>query len=151
ESKFDLPRMVMGFNTVKNDHPDFPALEVASAVLTGGKTGRLYKKLVEGEEVATSVSTGNYAGRYPGWFAVQVELLKGKDPAAAEKLVLAEMKKLRAEPVSAAELKRVQQALLTDAVFNRESVHNLADSIARGVTTNDLEWLKTYLPKLMAV
>src|SRR5262249_34730078 len=32
-----------------------------------------------------------------------------------------------------------------------ESVHALADSIARGVTINDLDFLKNYLPRLQAV
>ena len=38
----------------------------------------------------------NSAGRYPGSFAIQVELLKGKDRAKVEELVLAELKRLRA-------------------------------------------------------
>jgi zinc protease len=80
-----------------------------------------------------------------------VQLLKGKDRAKVEKLVVDELQKLRDEPVSAAELQRVQQSILSDAVFSRESVHNLADSIARGVTNNDLEFLKEYLPRILAV
>jgi zinc protease len=151
ESKFDVPRLLMGFNTVSSSDADYIPLEVLQTVLTGGKTGRLYRKLVEGEEVADSVGSGNNAGRYPGWFSIQVQLLKGKDRAKVEKLVLDELQRLREEPVSAAELQRVQQSVLSDAVFSRESVHNLADSIARGVTTNDLEFLKEYLPRIMAV
>src|SRR5205085_2539759 len=98
----------------------------------------------------TSVSTSHSAGRYPGWFAVQVELLPGKQ-GKAEELVLAQLAKLREAPVSAAELKRAQHVILTNWIFGRESVHGLADSIAQGVTTNDLDWLKGYLPKVLAV
>src|SRR6266550_2206829 len=50
-SKFEVPRMVMGFNTVASGHPDFYALEVAQTLLSGGKTSRLYRQLVEGAEV----------------------------------------------------------------------------------------------------
>ena len=49
------------------------------------------------------------------------------------------------------ELKRVQQMLLTEAIFARESPHGLADSIARGVTVSDLQTIKSYLPRIMAV
>ncbi len=150
-SKFEVPRLLMGFNGVRSGEPDYYALEVMDAVLTGGKTSRLYKKLVEGERVAGSVSTSNSAGRYPGWFAVQVELLKGKDRAKVEELVLAELKKLQAEPPTEAELHRVRRNMLADEVFTRESVHSLADSIARGVMTNDLEFLKTYLARVQSV
>jgi zinc protease len=151
DSKFDVPRLLMGFNTISTTDPDFPVFEVIQSLLTGGKTGRLYKALVEGEEVASSVSAGDNAGRYPGWFSVQVQLLPGKDRAQAERLVVKELRRLCDEPVSPAEMKRVQQGVLSDAVFTREGVHNLADSIARGVTTNDLEFLRNYLPSIMAV
>src|SRR5262249_12764809 len=121
------------------------------ALLTGGKTGRLYRKLVEGEEVASEVSASNQAGRYPGWFSIQVQLLKGKDRDQVEKLVLQELKRLRDEPVSAAELKRVQQTILTHAAFARDRPRALPDTIPRGVTPNAPAFLRNYLPKTMAV
>lgn len=151
ESKFDLPRMVMGFNSVKIGEPDDYVLDVIDGILSSGKTSRLYRRLVEGEEIANTVSAGNYTGRYPGWFTVQVELLQGEDPKQAEELVLAELKKLAEQPVTAAELARVKRQLVASAIFGRESVNSLADSIARGVTTNDLDYLKTYLAKVSAV
>jgi zinc protease len=150
-SKFEVPRLLMGFNGVTTSDPDYPALGVLEAILSSGKTSRLYKNLVEGAEIASVVNASNSSGRYPGWFAVQVELLKGKDRAEAEKLVLKELRRLRDEPVSAAELKRVQQGILASTIFARESVHGLADSIAQGVTTNDLDFLKNYLPSVQAV
>jgi zinc protease len=151
DSKFDVPRLLMGFNTTTTRDPDYPVLEVIQSLLTGGKTGRLYKKLVEDETVASAVSAGDDAGRYPGWFSIQVQLLPGKEIKQAEKLVLDELQKLCDEPVHPAELKRVQQSVLTDSVFSRESAHDLADNLARGVTTNDLAFLKNYLPSIMAV
>ncbi|MFO0807018.1 MAG: pitrilysin family protein [Gemmataceae bacterium] len=150
-SKFEMPRLVMGFPGVKVGDPDYYPLEIIQAVLSGGKTSRLYKKLVESEEIASEASASDNAGRYPGWFSVTVELLKGKSREKAEELVLGELKRLVDEPVNEAELKRVKQGLLASAIFQREGVHELADSIARGVTLADLDYLKTLLPKLMAV
>jgi zinc protease len=150
-SKFEVPRMLMGFNTLRTGEPGYHALEVVQAILTGGKTGRLYKKLVEGEEVAGTVNSSNSSGRHPGWFAIQVELLKGKDRKQAEELVLAELRRLRDEPLGEVELKRAKQGILASVIFSRESVHNLGDSIARGVTTNDLDYLKNYLPLIASV
>ena len=79
DSKFDSPRLLMGYNTVASNHADVPALAGLQALLSAGKTSRFYKKLIEGEQVAGDVSSGNSSGRYPGWFYIQVELLKGKD------------------------------------------------------------------------
>jgi zinc protease len=141
-SQFEVARMVMGFNTVRSGSPEHAALEVIEAILTGGKTGRLYKKLVEGKEIASSVDSTNVVGRYPGWFSIQVELLKGKARKEAEELVLAELNQLRDKPVSDAELKRAKFNLLAGTIFGLESVHNLAEAIAGGVTINDLEFLR---------
>jgi zinc protease len=150
-SKFDVARMLMGFNTVKTGDPDFYPLEVLDSILSGGKTCRLYRRLVEKEQIANTVNTSNSTGRYPGWFAVQVEMLKGKDRAKGEAITLEELKRVVDEPVSAEELKRAKARMVAGYVFGRESVHGLADSIARGVTTNDLDYLKTYLTKIQAV
>jgi len=151
ESKFGTARLLMGFTSVANGTPDDAVLDVVQSILTGGRTGRLYRKLVEGDEVAASVVASNNSLRSAGWFSIQVELLPGKDQAAIEKTVLAELKKLADDPGSAAELNRAKQAVLADVIFSRESVHNQADSIARGVTVGDLDRVKTYLPRIMAV
>jgi zinc protease len=151
ESKFDVPRLFMGYNTVRGGEPDSYVLDVISNILAGGKTGRLYKKLVEDDQVANGVNCGTMGGRYPGWFLVQVELLKGKDLGKVEDAVLAEIKELATKPVSLEELNRVKRGVIAAAVFARESPHGLADSIARGVTTNDLDYVRGYLPKIDAV
>jgi zinc protease len=120
-------------------------------ILGGGKTSRLYRGLVEGAEIASSVGADHTAGRYPGWFAVQLELLPGKDRKQAEKLLLAELQKLRDKPPSAGEVKRAQHQILASYIFRREGVQNLADSIGQAAVLQDLDALKNYLPKIMAV
>lgn len=150
-SKFESPRMLMGFNGVSSGAPGYYALEVIQGILAGGKTGRLYKKLVEQFALASSVNAGNQAGRYPGWFVVQVEMLAGKNRDLAEKAVVDELRLLQDKAVDPAELARAKREMLASAVFGRESVHGLADSIVRGVCTNDLEFLKSYLPRIQAV
>src|SRR5260370_39908650 len=75
-STFDVPRLVLGFNGVRSGDPDFYPLQVIGGLLTSGKTGRLYRQLVEGEELASAVDRTNNAGRYPGSFETQLELLQ---------------------------------------------------------------------------
>jgi zinc protease len=151
ESKFVSPRLMVAFNTIRTGYPGYHALELIQAVLAGGKTGRLYKGLVEGQELATSVTGSNSTGRYPGSFEIEVELLRGKDPQVVEKRVIEEIERLRNEPIGETELRRAKQGILASEIFARESVHGLADRIARSVTTNDLGFLKEYLPRISAV
>lgn len=155
ESKFDVPRLMVGFNTVQVGAPEDPVLDIVQDILASGKTSRLYRKLVEDERVASEVSAGNYAGRYPGWFGVNVELLQGKDRKKAEDLVFAELEKLAAEPVTDAELNRARRKILASFIFSRESVHSLCDAVARTSTypggEDVAKFFKDYLDRVEKV
>lgn len=151
ESKFTVPRLLVAYPTVRNGDEDQPALAVLEAVLAGGKRSRLYQTLIEGAAVASSVSAEHQPGRYPGFLMLGVEALPGKDRADVEKRLLAEVAKVRAAEVPAAELKRVQQQLVAAAIFGQESTNGLANAIGRAVTVTDLEFARKYLPRVMAV
>ncbi|MSR32405.1 MAG: insulinase family protein [Gemmataceae bacterium] len=150
-SRFEVNRLLIGFNTVDFVHADGPALTVLEAVLSDGKTSRLYRKLIEGEEIASEAAAESSLGRYPGWFGIQVELLQGQELAKAEKLVFAELDKLTRELITEKELSRVRQKLLASAVFSRESVHGLANAISSTVILADLKHLQEFLPRLLKV
>src|SRR5262249_32033631 len=51
KSKFEIPRMLMGYNSVKSGDPDFYALDVISEVLSAGRTRRLSTTLVPGPDI----------------------------------------------------------------------------------------------------
>ena len=93
-----MPRGLIGFNSVKVGDAEDYILDVIDGILAGGKTGRLYKTMVEGERIAGAINASNSTGRYPGWYGVNVELLPGKDRKKAESLVFAELTKLAKEP-----------------------------------------------------
>ncbi len=155
ESKFDVPRLMAGFNTVTVGSAEDPVLDVIQDILSSGKTSRLYRKLVEDERVASEVSASNQAGRYPGWFSVNVEVLQGKDRKKAEDLVFAELEKLATEPISDAELARARRKILASFIFSRASVHSLADAISRTSTYPGGEdvgkFLQDYLDRVLKV
>ena len=150
-SKFEVARFVAGFNTVPAGHPDEAALDLFDDILANGKTSRLFKRLVEKDRIAAAVSANSNGGRYPGWFGVQVEMLQGKDRAAAEATVYEELARLAAEPVTPAELARVKRTAVARTVFAREDVHSLCNEVAQAVTTTNIDHLKGNLDRLLAV
>ncbi len=155
ESKFDVPRMLMGFNAVAVGSPDDPLLDVVQDILADGRTSRLYTKLVEEERIVSGVSAGNNSGRYPGWFSISLDLFKGKDRKKAEELVFAELEKLATEPITDEELNRARKKILAARVFSRESVHSLANSIAQTsaypVGEDVTKFFQDYLDAVLAV
>lgn len=151
QNKFEVARLLIAYNTVDIRHPDSAPLDVLAQLLGDGRTSRLYRTLVEGAELAGDVGAYHTNGRYPGYFDLNIEMVKGKDRAQAEKIAFEQIAALRDNPPTEAELQRAQQNFLASTIFRQESVHGLADSIARAVTITDLDWLKGYLPQVMAV
>jgi len=151
DSKFDVPRMVMGFNTVTYGDADEVPLTVIASLLTGGKTGRLYRALVEEKRVASLVRAIHQPGRYPGWLAIEVELLPGRSLDEVEALVIAELNRLRDEPIGDGELKRVRRQLVAGEIFGKEGTHDLAESLAVGISLRGLDGLRKHLPAIAAV
>lgn len=151
KSKFDVDRMLVGFNTVRMGEPEDYVLDVIEGVLASGKTGRLYRRLVIDQELAAEITCSNLAGRLPGWFSIEMEVLNGVSPKKAEQGLLDELRRLATEPVADAEMKRVKRKILSSFVFNHEGVHELADSIANAVALNGLGYVRTYFEKLDAI
>ena len=151
ESKFTTPRLLIGFNTVTETDADSIPLDVVSVLLSSGKTSRLHVRLVEDDESATSTEANHSSGRYPGWFSIRAELFKAEDLPKVENAINAELTRLADDGPTNEELKRVRRSMAAAHIFAHESVHELADTIARGCATHDMKFVRRYLPDLMRV
>ena len=151
DSKFAQPRLLIGFNGVVLGEPDDFVLDVISQILSGGKTSRLYRKLIEELEIASSTSSRNQAGRYPGWMAFDVELLPEQSLVKAEEVVVAELERLAKEPVSEMELVRARRQIAANQIFYYEDIHELADALAFGAAAGQPDYHGKYLANLVKV
>jgi predicted Zn-dependent peptidase len=108
------PTVRIWWKAVPLVHKDTPALDLLSDVLSG-RTGRLYKGLVLGRQVANESSASIDARKYSGIFIVETTVKDGKEPAAAEAAVYEEIEKLQKEEVPAEELQKVKNAFKANA------------------------------------
>ncbi len=107
------------WHTVPFKHKDSYALDVLAQLLNG-RTGRLYKGLVQSENaVATDASAAHNPPfsqqKYAGWFVVNGEARDGKTPQEVEKGILAEIEKLKKDTVPQEELQKVKNNALATA------------------------------------
>jgi predicted Zn-dependent peptidase len=124
ERRFDAeaettPTVRIRWKGVPFVHRDFAALDLLSDVLSG-RTGRLYKSLVQGQRLANEISAGVDGKRYEGSFEVEGTVKDGQQPAAVEAAVYAEIEKLASEPLPADELQKVKNQYKANA-FRRLS------------------------------
>jgi predicted Zn-dependent peptidase len=117
------PTVRTWWKTVPYLHEDTPALDLLSDVLSG-RTGRLYKGLVQGRQVANESSAAIDGRKYGGIFMVETTVKDGKEPAAAEAAVYEEIERLQNEEVLAEELQKVKNA------FKANSYRRLSNPLA---------------------
>ncbi len=123
----ELPTVVMGYQvpslaTAQRSWEPY-ALEVMATILSGGSAARLPARLIRGKEIAAAASAGYSAvARLDSQFLFSASPVPGQDVAALEAALAEEIRRLREEPVSAAELKRAQNQIMADHLFQLDSV-----------------------------
>jgi predicted Zn-dependent peptidase len=133
EVEFDAePSLAIGYHKPGIGHPDDYVFDVIDEILTDGLTSRLYSKLVRESRLAASVnSDSNYPGvRAPNLFVLHATPLAPHTTAEVEAALLAELERLKTEPVSAKELERVVNNLDADMVRALRSNSGLASQLA---------------------
>jgi len=95
-------------------HKDEDALDLLTDILSG-RTGRLYKGLVLGRQVANEASASVDPRKYAGIVEIECVVKDGKDPAAVEQAVYEEVERLQKEPVPAEELQKVKNQAKANA------------------------------------
>src|SRR5215510_7253708 len=148
----DLPAVGLTYLTTKLSDPDSDALRVANAILSAGESSRLYNALVYTQQIAAEIESDDNALEDSGLFIVGAILSEGKKVEDAEKSLLAEVKKLQDAPVSAAELEKAKNQLITDQLRERETGNGKALALGEAaVLLGDPARVNTDLARLQAV
>jgi predicted Zn-dependent peptidase len=124
------PTAEIWYHTVAWKHPDSYPLEVLAGIMSG-KTGRLYKKLVEEKGIAKSSSGGGRrmmggsglevgatqdSMKYAGAFMMSAEGISGVKAEQLEEAMYEVLDDLRKNPVSEQELQKVRNQLRVEKI-----------------------------------
>jgi predicted Zn-dependent peptidase len=101
------PQVDILWRTVAFGHKDSYVLEVIEQLLNG-RTGRLYKGLVLGRQVASDAGAASRPMKWAGMFNASAEAKDGKSLDEVEQSVYAEIEKLATEPIPTDELQKVK-------------------------------------------
>ena len=101
------PQVTIRYHSVRDGHVDEPALVVLGQILSG-RTGRLFKSLVQEQELATTAAAGQQGYKYDGFFQLFAQARDGHTPEEVEQALYAELDKLKQEPVGERELQKVK-------------------------------------------
>jgi zinc protease len=139
EEAWPLPAVVVAHHITYDGHPDSYPLHITSKILSDGQSARIVRELVYNKRIAlTAFGQGNITEDPNLFFAVAI-VQPGRTVAEAEKALIAELDKLKSEPVTAHELQRAKNQFARDYIIGRESNQEKALHLAHAaVIHNDI-------------
>ena len=124
-----LPTVMLTYHVPEAGHPDIYALQVASQILSDGQSSRLYRKLVYEQQIALQAGGDAMVQEDPGVFYFYAILQQGHTAEEGEASLAEEIARLQSQPVSAGELDKAKNQLITGQVFGRQTVNDKAEAI----------------------
>lgn len=128
-----VPSLYVGFNVPSRQTGkpgEAEALRLLAGVMDEGFSARLESRLVREQRVAAAVNSGyDPFARGDTLFVVTAVPSPGRSLDEVQAAVLAEIEKLKTEPVTPVELQRVYAGLVAADVFSRDSVREQASTI----------------------
>src|SRR5881296_3806305 len=148
----ELPIVYVAYHVPNHRSDDAAPLEVLSTVLSGGRASRLYRDLVYERRLALEAGGDySYFSVDPNLFWFWATAMPGQRAETLEKELLAQVERLKKEPVTDEELQRAKNQLEASFVFQEDSVHHRASLLARFEVIGGYAQKDQFLAKIRAV
>ena len=144
------PRIDIMYHTPGFPHDDLYNLDVIQEILSG-RSGRLYKRLVDEEKLCTDASASNGIRLHNGYFHISATLKSDADPKKVEAAIIDEINKLKKQPPLKKEMKRIKNSIQMYFVTQLKSLEVLSDQLAFFERLGTWENLLRYPKKIEAV
>jgi len=144
------PQIDIMFHTPGYDNDDLYKLDVLESLLSG-RSGRLYDRLVNREDLCTGADASNSFRLHNGSFEISATLKKDTDPAKVEKILREEIAALAAKPPSEREMERIKNSIRMSFVSNLRSLEGLSDRLAWFERLGSWKSMLSYPDRIAAV
>ncbi|MGJ5634607.1 M16 family metallopeptidase [Nostoc sp. CALU 1950] len=132
-------------------HPDVPAIDVMDAILTGGRSSRLYQALVE-SGLASSVSGGAAELIEPGWYEISATAAPGQELGKIAQVLQESLAKLQQQPVTSEELNRAKTQMQASYILGNQDITSQASQLGYNQTiAGDYHFIEKYLAAIAKV
>ena len=128
-----LPAVVLTWLGPAAASPDAAPLRVLDAILSAGRSSRLYERLVYERQLASEIFSSADLPAEPGMFAVGAVLANGQSVEAVEAALLDEITAIQRRGVSQAALEEAINELLASALRERETIDGRAFAIGQAL------------------
>jgi len=146
----DPARITFAFPIGRLTDPQTPVLDLAAAILSGGRSAR-FPVLLRDKGLVLGAWASAYTPRDPGLFIVGAATTQDKVEIAARALI-EQLARLQTEMVSEEELNLARDQIISDKIFSRETVQGQANEIGYlALTLGDTDFNDRYYSRLQSV
>jgi predicted Zn-dependent peptidase len=128
-----LPAVVVAYHITFDGNPDSYPLHIAAKVLSDGQTSRIYSKLVYEKQMAVAAFGNANLIEDPNLFYAVAIVQPGHTPEEVTAALIAELDRLKTEPITDHELQRSKNQFARDYIMGRESNQQKATHLAHAV------------------
>src|SRR6266571_2549339 len=133
EQPWPLPAVVVAYHVTYDGNPDSYPLHIAAKVLSDGQSSRIYKKLVYDAQMAVAAFGNANLIEDPNLFYAVAIVQPGHTPATAVDALIAEIERLKTEPITDHELQRTKNQFARDYILQRESNQSKALMLSHAI------------------
>jgi zinc protease len=126
----------VSYKSPAGSHPDLPALNVLGNILSAGKTSRFYRALTD-KNLTTSVDASAGYFHDPSLFQIYASLAPGATHDQVEKIIIAEVDRLKKDGVTAAEVATAVGKLVAAEAYKRDGAFAVAGALNEDIAAGD--------------
>ena len=115
-----VERLLIAYHAPAVAHADSYALHLIEAILSTGKSSRLYRRLVEDDESVTSAGASYHDHVDPSLFYIQAELKPGFSLQKVEQAIYEEIDRLKNGDITESEIEKAKRQIEADLVLSHE-------------------------------
>jgi zinc protease len=144
-----LPAFGEAFHVPAHESPDCFALELASVIMSGGKSSRFYKKLVIEKRMVVDIDASyDLLSFDPTLFWVTAQMRPSVKADDVINVVDGEIKQLASKPVDPQELQKAKNQELAEFVFSQDSIFREAMMLGQYELIGGYKQLDQYIPSI---
>jgi zinc protease len=124
-----LALLMIGYHVPEAAHADHRAIQMLAAILSRGRSSRLYRRLVDRDQLTLSINASRYETLDPGLFTITAQVRAGVEPPAVEKAVYEELERIGKEGPSEEEVTKARNQLLVELYDELKTIAGKANLI----------------------
>ncbi len=124
-----LPIVMMGYHVPESASSEYYPITILETILFAGQSSRMYRRVVDRDQLAINVNGGIRTSLDPTLFTVNCSPKAGVDPQAVEKAVYEELERMKTEPVTDRELEKAKNIVAAEFYRSMNTISGRANTL----------------------